>query len=110
MRKAFTTCRAAGIPSRTRTPDDRGAPPSELERATTRELESVGRLESVAGQLALELAYRVASGHETGAAVASLVKELRVTMAAALAGLAPAPDALDELRARRDCKRSAARV
>jgi len=108
--KRSQRARAAGIPLRAATSDDREAAPSELERAVARELEAVGRLGSVAGQIALELAYRVASGHETGAAVAALVKELRATMAAAMAGLAPAPDALDELRARRDLNRSAGRL
>jgi len=108
--KRSQRARAAGIPLRAATSGDREAAPSELEAVTARELEAVGRLESVAGQLALELARRVASGYESGAAVASLVKELRATMAAALAGLAPAPDALDELRTRRDRKRSAGRL
>ena len=35
------------------------------------------------------LAYRVASPHETGAAVAALARELGATMAAALAGVTP---------------------
>jgi len=108
--KRSQRARAAGIPLRAATLDDREAAPSELERATAHELEAVGRLESVAGQIALELAYRVASGYESGAAVASLVKELRVTMVAALAGLAPAADPLDEIRARRDRKRAAGRL
>jgi len=89
-------------------------PLSGLERAVARELEQAGQFGSVggqvAGQIALELAYRIGSGHESGAATAALVKELRATMAAALAGLAPAPDALDELRTRRDRKRSAERL
>jgi len=85
--------------------DGEEAPPSELERAVTRELEAVGRLDTVAGQVALELAYRVASPHETGAAVASLYKQFREAMAEALAGVAVAADPLDEIRARRDRKR-----
>jgi len=98
---------AAGMPLRAATPDDREAPPSELERAVARELEAVGRLQSVAGQVALELAYRVASPHETGAAVAALARELSVSMTKALAGVDRAADPLDEIRARRDRKRSA---
>jgi len=105
--KRSQRARAAGIPLRATTTGDHPAPPSELERATVAELDAVGRLESVAGQIALELAYRVASGYESGAAVAALVKELRVTMAEALAGVAPAADPLDEIRARRDRKQSA---
>ncbi len=108
--KRSQRARAAGIPLRAATLDGHEAAPSELERATAHELEAVGRLESVAGQLALELARRVASGYESGAAVASLVKELRATMAAALAGVDRAADPLDEIRARRDRKRSAGRL
>ncbi len=50
------------------------------------------------------------SPHETGAAVTSLVKELRATMTEALAGVDRAADSLDEIRARRDRKRSAGRL
>jgi hypothetical protein len=85
--------------------DDHPASPSGLEQAVTRELEAAGRLESWAGQVALELAYRVASPHETGAAVAALAKQLTASLAVALAGVAPAADPLDEIRARRDRKR-----
>jgi len=83
------------------------APLSGLEQAVARELEAVGRLDTAAGQVALELAYRVASPHETGAAVAALAQQLGVTMTKALGGAAPAADPLDEIRARRDRKRRA---
>jgi len=99
---------AAGLPPRPSTSDERDeapTPPSELERAVTRELEAAGRLQTAFGQVAVELAYRVASPHETGAAVASLARELGATMAAALAGVAQTADPLDEIRARRDRKR-----
>ena len=76
-----------------------------MERVVVRELEAVGRLESFAGQVALELAFRVASPHESGAAVASLAKQFREAMAKALAGVDRAADPLDEIRARRDRKR-----
>ena len=108
--KRAQRARAAGTPLRASTPDDREASPSGLERAVTRELEAAGRLQSVAGQVALELAYRVASPHETGAAVAALARQLGATMTAALAGVAPAADPLDEIRARRDLKRGVGRV
>ena len=97
---------AAGIGPRAGVLDGEEAPPSELERAVTRELEAVGRLESVAGQVALELAYRVVSPHETGAAVAALAKQLTASLAVALGDVAPAADPLDEIRARRDRKRA----
>jgi len=108
--KRSQRARAAGIPPRAATLDDHEAPPSELERVVTRELEAVGRLQSVAGQVALELAYRVASPHETGAAVASLAKQFREAMDRALAGVDRGADFLDEIRARRDLKRSAGRL
>ncbi len=103
--KRAQRARAAGIPPRAASLDDHEAPPSELERAVTRELEAVGRLQSVAGQVALELAYRVASPYESGAAVASLAKQFREAMDKALAGVDRAADPLDEIRARRDRKR-----
>ena len=86
------------------------APLSGLEQAVARELEQAGQLGSVTGLIAMELAYRVGSGHETSAAVSALVKELRATMTAALAGVDRAADPLDEIRVRRDRKRSAGRV
>ena len=64
--KRSQRARAAGIPSRASTSDDREAPPSELARATIREPEAAGRLRTAAGQVAVELARRVASPHETG--------------------------------------------
>jgi hypothetical protein len=101
----------AGIGPRPGVLDDDEAPLSELERAVIRELAEAGHAQSVAGrvagQVALELAHRIGSGRESDGAVASLVKELRATMAAAQAGRAPAPDLLDELRVRRDRKRGA---
>jgi len=103
--KRAQRARAAGIPPRAATSDDHEAPPSELERAVTRELEAVGRLQSVAGQVALELAYRVASPYESGAAVAGLAKQFCEAMDKALAGVDRAADPLDEIRARRDRKR-----
>jgi len=108
--KRAQRARAAGIPLRADTLDDREAPPSELERVVARELEAAGRLHSFAGQLALELAYRVASPFESGAAVASLAKQFREAMDKALAGVAVAADPLDEIRARRDRKWAAGRL
>lgn len=68
-------------------------------------LAEADREASFAGQIALELAARVANGKELGSSVASLAKQLRETMAEALAGVAVAADPLDEIRARRDAKR-----
>jgi len=105
--KRAERARAAGTPLRAVPHDDLGAAPSELVQAVTRELEAVGRLGSVAGQIALVLARRIGSRRETGAATASLARELSTTMDKALGGVAQAADPLDEIRARRDRKRSA---
>ncbi|TDK85475.1 hypothetical protein EUA02_29900 [Mycobacterium paragordonae] len=79
--------------------------------ATKRELEAAGKLDSMLGQQALALAARM-SGADTVAGYASLSRELRTVMAAAI-GVAPAAppaagqgDEVDELRARRDAKRA----
>lgn len=108
--KRSQRARAAGIPLLAAALDGHEAPPSELERATIRELEAVGRLQSVAGQMAVLLARRIGSRRETGAATASLARELSATMTKALGGVANAADPLDEIRARRDRKRSAGRL
>jgi len=65
----------------------------------------VGRFGSYTGQIALALAERL----DNSTAVmgfAALAKELRVTMVAAKAGVAVAADPVDELRSRRDSKRT----
>ncbi len=98
---------AAGMPLRAPASDDLGAPPSLLVEVVSRELDEVGRLGSVAGQMAVLLAQRIASRRETGAATAALAKQLHLTMTEALGGVAKAADPLDEIRARRDRKRSA---
>jgi len=67
------------------------------------ELTAAGRLDSWLGQAALSLAERIdASTAVMG--YAALIKELRSTMDAALAGAETVADPLDELRARRDRK------
>lgn len=72
-------------------------------------LEEAGRADTWLGSVALNLAMRVDT---TTAAMgyAPMVKELRTTMEAALAGAEKkVADPLDELRAKRDSKRAAAR-
>lgn len=80
-----------------------------LVSAALRELTDADRLDTTFGQAALELARRIASEEfvQSGASVASMVKQLRETMADALKGAAVVADGLDELRDRRDLKRSA---
>ncbi len=108
--KRSQRARAAGIPLRAATSDDREAAPSALMQAVSRELDAVGRLGTVGGQVAVLLAQRIGSRQETGAATAALAKQLSATMTWALAGVAVAADPLDEIRARRDRKRSAGRL
>lgn len=83
---------------------------ADVSAATTRsrvqaELEAAGRADTYLGAAALALADRI----DQATAVmgfAALVKELRATMDAALAGVQQAADPLDELRRRRDAKRT----
>jgi len=107
--KRAQRARAAGIPLLAATLEDHEAP-SELERATIRELEAAGRLASVAGQVTILLAGRIGGRRESGAATAALAKHFFVTMDEALGGVAVAADPLDEIRARRDRKRAAGRL
>jgi hypothetical protein len=77
-----------------------------LVAATIGELAAAGRLSTTLGQTAVKLAERLVSRSETGSAVASLSKELRATMAAALAGGKTGEDPLDEFTERRHRKAS----
>lgn len=70
------------------------------------ELERVGRLDTPLGQQAMALAERIGSPFDTGSAMAALSRELRAVMVEAMAGANVAASALDELRARRDRKRT----
>lgn len=79
-------------------------PPAEvpsLVDAVRAELEEAGRLTSVPGVAALNLAARIEAQSETGAAVATLTRQLHATMGEALKG-ARRDDLVDELRARRE--------
>ncbi len=78
-----------------------------LEAAARAELETAGRLETVAGGVVMALAKRidVAGAEETGSAFAALTKELRAALAAAVAGAEQAIDPIDELRQQRERKR-----
>jgi hypothetical protein len=74
--------------------------------ATRAELESAGRQDTSLGRSALALAARIDTNLDTGSALASAVRALGETMAAALKGAEPA-SSLDELKARRRAKRGA---
>lgn len=69
-----------------------------LVESVRRELEEADRLESYAGEAALDLASRIQAGGDTGSAVASLHRELRATMAEALAGARVARSPLERMR------------
>ena len=73
--------------------------------SVTAELTEAGMLDSHQGQAALLLAHRLESGEDTGAAMAQMVRQLRETMAAALASVEPDEvDPVDELKARRESR------
>lgn len=107
--KRAERARNTGLPARLGLIDGESSPPSMLEVCLTRELEEVGRVGTVDGQLALLLARRVASRNETGAATAALSRELSVVTARAMGTTTPAASPLDEIRARRDRKRATVR-
>jgi hypothetical protein len=77
-----------------------------LVAATRRDLEDAGVFDTVAGQQAILLATRMTSPHETGAAVASMSKQLQAVVGEALKSV-KLRDPLDELRQRRDSRRVA---
>lgn len=82
-------------------------PAATLYDATRTELAAAGRATSPLGMAALALAHGIESPLETGSGRASMVREFRATLAAALADSQPAASPLDELRAKRDAKRRA---
>ena len=85
------------------------APAAELGHvadAARAELEAAGRQDTALGRSALALAARIDTGLDTGSALASAVRGLTETIAAALKGAEPA-SSLDELKARRRAKRGA---
>lgn len=84
-------------------PIESAVKPRSVLASVTDELTKVGMLDSHQGQLALVLAGRIEQGDDTGAALSQMVRQLRETMASALASAEPeAVDPLDELRAKRE--------
>lgn len=71
-------------------------------------LVETARLDSPEGAHVMHLAELFAAGKHTAAGAASLSRELRAAMDAALAGAPKKADALDELSARRNRKASSA--
>lgn len=78
---------------------------AEIVLVTKATLEQAGRLTTVLGAAAVELARSIP--HAGDSAKAGLVKELRAVMAEALDGVTQAADPFDELAARRDSKQNA---
>jgi hypothetical protein len=86
---------------------DEPAPAAGTYAATLAELEACERADTPLGQAALALARRIDLAADTGSGLASAVKALTETLAAATRGAARAETALDRVRARRDAKRQA---
>ncbi len=80
---------------------------SDLRTVIIADLTKADRLETVTGKLALALADAIGSPFTTGAAKASLSKELRSVMAGVVAGTESAHDPVDQLRRRRALKLAA---
>lgn len=94
-----------------RSDHDQTQPLAGFAATVERELREAGRLDTVLGQLALDLAERTFSRHNTGAMVASMSKEFRTVMAAAMEGAKVEKDPIDllqeEWRRRLEQRRSA---
>ena len=69
-----------------------------LVRAVVGELEEAGRLETALGQATLAVARRIDENRDTGSAMASLSRELRVTLEQAVAGARVAASPLEQMR------------
>lgn len=80
---------------------------STLARTVVDELTAAGVLESSPAQAAILLATRMELGtSDTGSAVAAMSRELRSLMAEALGKTEVAADPMDELKARRESRRT----
>lgn len=75
--------------------------PGLLEAAAIAELIAVGREATMAGAVAVHLARQLDRGGHTGSQTASLSRELRASIGAAVAGGTPVDDALDDLQRQR---------
>jgi len=76
-----------------------------LVEAVRSALVEAGRLHTVPGQHAMELARRIVNAPGMNTGVSALSKQLQAVMTEALSGAVAAADPVDELRARRDRKR-----
>ena len=88
--------------------DDAPLVTSQLSKTVTEELIAGGVLDTSPGQAALLLAQRMELGAtDTGSAVAAMSRELRSLMAEALGKSEAVSDPMDELKARRESRRTA---
>jgi hypothetical protein len=84
--------------------------PSDLVAVTQRELERLGKFDTVDGQQAMVIANRMVSPFETGAAVSSLSKDLSrliATLGRGAQSVDPVQAAKDEVARKREQKRTA---
>lgn len=105
------TCKKRAQRAGTAAPSVGSEAPSEdgpLAKITYDTLDEAGVLETVAGAQALLLARRMETGHETGAAIAALSKQLQTIVDSALASV-KRQDAMDEVTRKRDEKLRRAR-
>lgn len=73
-----------------------------FEKATRKELERLGKLDTMLGQQALVIAARMGSKGETGSAIATLSREHSRLMAAVKAGATPADPVAEAQRKRQE--------
>ena len=81
--------------------------PGPIEAAAVAELEAVGRLGSVEGQLVVRLAREADRASVSGTQLSAVADRLLKAKEAALAGVAPPGDLVDELMERRRARRRA---
>lgn len=74
-------------------------------KLTTDEVKRLGKADSVLGEQAIELAWRIVSRKDTGSAIAAVSRELDRIMLRLAAGAATQEDQLASARRRRDEKR-----
>lgn len=74
--------------------------------AVTAQLEQIGKAGTPTGRAALVLAARLDAGADPGSAMAAMAKELRATMAELAKTATAMVDPVDELRRKREQRRS----
>lgn len=99
------TCKKRGQRRATDAPVE---PSPSLVDATRLELDAAGLLDTRMGQQAMALAAKVASGYDTGSALAAASKELDRLIDKAMASTAKTVSRVDEMKARRDAIRDRA--